>query len=98
MLGSDKGLNGAVPCPAHQTPAESNCLFDENFSLPLIYMSPDGEGLQATAWLRQGAGLCSIGVNVLLKATGFHRSNREGIRTLLPLSGAPPLDFWKETF
>lgn len=60
MLGSDKRLNGAMPYLAHQTPAEPSCLLDEKCSLSLIGIAPDGEGLQAAAWLRQRVGLDSI--------------------------------------
>jgi hypothetical protein len=42
-----------MPCFAHQTPTESNCLFDEKFSLLFIYISPGGKGLQAVGWLKQ---------------------------------------------
>ena len=45
LLGSDKALNGAMPCLAHKTLTKSNCLFDEKYNLPLTDISPDGEGL-----------------------------------------------------
>jgi hypothetical protein len=72
-----------MPYLAHQTPTKSHCLFDEKLSLPLIYISPDGEGLQAIAWLWKGVGLCIIGP----EATGFCSPNREGKRTPLHSPG-----------